>query len=125
MANTNTSTQLMDIATRIRGMREILGYSMKKMAELTEVNEAIYHEYESGTVDLPFTFLHKCSKVFGVEITVQGIEFDYCCVHAALALRNLGFETIIVNCNPETVSTDYDTSDKLYFDSSVVRLHLT
>ncbi len=46
----------------------------------------------------------------------QGIEFDYCCVHAAFALRELGFETIIVNCNPETVSTDYDTSDKLYFE---------
>ena len=46
----------------------------------------------------------------------QGIEFDYCCVHAALALKKMGFETIIVNCNPETVSTDYDTSDKLYFE---------
>ena len=46
----------------------------------------------------------------------QGIEFDYCCVHAALALKKAGFETIIVNCNPETVSTDYDTSDKLYFE---------
>ncbi len=46
----------------------------------------------------------------------QGIEFDYCCVHAAFALKKLGFETVIVNCNPETVSTDYDTSDKLYFE---------
>ena len=46
----------------------------------------------------------------------QGIEFDYCCVHAAMSLKQLGFETIIVNCNPETVSTDYDTSDKLYFE---------
>ena len=46
----------------------------------------------------------------------QGIEFDYCCVHAAFALRDLGFETIMVNSNPETVSTDYDTSDKLYFE---------
>ena len=46
----------------------------------------------------------------------QGIEFDYCCVHAAFALRELGFETIMVNSNPETVSTDYDTSDKLYFE---------
>jgi carbamoyl-phosphate synthase large subunit len=46
----------------------------------------------------------------------QGIEFDYCCVHAAFALKDQGFETIIVNCNPETVSTDYDTSDKLYFE---------
>ncbi|MFQ5609898.1 MAG: carbamoyl-phosphate synthase large subunit, partial [Woeseiaceae bacterium] len=46
----------------------------------------------------------------------QGIEFDYCCVHAALALREIGYETIMVNCNPETVSTDYDTSDRLYFE---------
>ncbi len=46
----------------------------------------------------------------------QGIEFDYCCVHAAMALRELGLETIMVNCNPETVSTDYDTSDRLYFE---------
>ena len=46
----------------------------------------------------------------------QGIEFDYCCVHAALALRDAGYETIMVNCNPETVSTDYDTSDRLYFE---------
>ena len=50
----------------------------------------------------------------------QGIEFDYCCVHAAFALRNLGYETIMVNCNPETVSTDYDTSDKLYFEPLTV-----
>ncbi len=70
MSNANTSTQLMDIATRIRGMREILGYSMQKMAEQTEVTEDIYRQYESGCVDLPFTFLHKCAKIFGVEITV-------------------------------------------------------
>ena len=70
MTNTNTSTQLMDIATRIRGMREILGYSTQKMAEQTEVTEEIYRQYETGTVDLPFTFLHKCAKVFGLEITV-------------------------------------------------------
>ncbi|MEZ4598683.1 MAG: carbamoyl-phosphate synthase large subunit [Syntrophotaleaceae bacterium] len=50
----------------------------------------------------------------------QGIEFDYCCVHAAFALRNLGHESIMVNCNPETVSTDYDTSDKLYFEPLTV-----
>ena len=50
----------------------------------------------------------------------QGIEFDYCCVHAALALREAGYETIMVNCNPETVSTDYDTSDKLYFEPLTV-----
>ena len=50
----------------------------------------------------------------------QGIEFDYCCVHAAFALHDLGFETIMINCNPETVSTDYDTSDKLYFEPLTV-----
>ena len=50
----------------------------------------------------------------------QGIEFDYCCVHASQALKKMGFETIIVNCNPETVSTDYDTSDKLYFEPLTV-----
>ena len=50
----------------------------------------------------------------------QGIEFDYCCVHAAFALRQAGYETIMVNCNPETVSTDYDTSDKLYFEPLTV-----
>ncbi|MCL2519113.1 MAG: carbamoyl-phosphate synthase large subunit [Oscillospiraceae bacterium] len=50
----------------------------------------------------------------------QGIEFDYCCVHAAFALRDMGYKTIMVNCNPETVSTDYDTSDKLYFEPLTV-----
>ena len=46
----------------------------------------------------------------------QGIEFDYCCCHAAFALRDAGYEAIMINCNPETVSTDYDTSDRLYFE---------
>ena len=50
----------------------------------------------------------------------QGIEFDYCCVHAAFAIREAGYESIMVNCNPETVSTDYDTSDKLYFEPLTV-----
>lgn len=65
-----TASHLMDIAMRIRDMRDILGYSIEKMSELTEVSEEQYKIYESGTADLPFTFLHKCSKVFGVEITV-------------------------------------------------------
>ena len=46
----------------------------------------------------------------------QGIEFDYCCVHASIVLRDMGYETVMVNCNPETVSTDYSTSDRLYFE---------
>ena len=70
MYNQNTDNQLMDIAARIREMREILGYSQEKMAELTEISEDTYRLYESGTMDLPFTFMHKCAKVFGVEITV-------------------------------------------------------
>ena len=70
MSNQNPANQLMDIAARIRGMREILGYSMQYMAEQTDVSEEVYRQYETGTVDLPFTFLHKCSKVFGIEITI-------------------------------------------------------
>ena len=51
----------------------------------------------------------------------QGIEFDYCCCHAAFALREEGFETVMINCNPETVSTDYDTADRLYFRAADLR----
>ena len=57
----------------------------------------------------------------------QGIEFDYCCVHAVYALKEKGIETIMINCNPETVSTDYDTADRLYFEpltaESVIEIH--
>ena len=63
---------------------------------------------------------HAARKNYGVGRRAQShwsrIEFDYCCVHAALAMRELGYETIMVNCNPETVSTDYDISDRLYFE---------
>ena len=70
MFNQDPNTQLMDVASRIRDMREILGYSTQFMAESTEVSEEQYRLYETGTVDLPFTFIHKCAKIFGVEITV-------------------------------------------------------
>ena len=69
MTNQSTVNQLIEIALRIREMREILGYSKQKMADLTEVSEETYRLYETGTVDLPFTFMHKCAKVFGLEIT--------------------------------------------------------
>ena len=69
MNQQSSANQLMDIALRIRTMREILGYSSQKMAELTDVSETLYREYEAGTTDLPFTFMHKCAKVFGLEIT--------------------------------------------------------
>ncbi len=70
MFEQDPTMQLMDVASRIRDMREILGYSTQKMAEDTELTEEQYRLYETGTVDLPFTFIHKCAKIFGVEITV-------------------------------------------------------
>ena len=64
----------------------------------------------------PLTAIKSWSSAAARNRIGQGIEFDYCCVHASLALREDGYETIMVNCNPETVSTDYDTSDRLYFE---------
>ena len=64
--NNNSTTQLMDVAMRIREMREILGYSIEKMAELTQISAQTYELYESGSTDLPFTFMHNCAKAFGV-----------------------------------------------------------
>ncbi len=69
MTNPSDTNQLKRIALRIREMRQILGYSTSKMAELTDLSEETYVSYESGTVDLPFTFMHKCAKVYGIEIT--------------------------------------------------------
>ena len=69
MTNQSDTNQLKRIALRIREMRQILGYTTEKMAELAGVSEEIYVSYESGTVDLPFTFMHKCAKAFGIEIT--------------------------------------------------------
>ena len=84
-------------------------------------------EFSTGTAYMYSTYEEECEskpsdkkKIMvlggGPNRIGQGIEFDYCCVHAALALREDGYETIMVNCNPETVSTDYDTSDRLYFE---------
>jgi carbamoyl-phosphate synthase large subunit len=80
-------------------------------------DSAYYYSTYSGEDKNPVSDKKKIMILGGGPNRIgQGIEFDYCCVHAALALKKLGFETIIVNCNPETVSTDYDTSDKLYFE---------
>ena len=65
----STSRSLMGTALRIREMREIIGYSTATMAELTEIPEELYLQYESGEQDLPFTFMHKCALTFGVELT--------------------------------------------------------
>ncbi len=87
-------------------------------AEFEAHTPYLYSTYEEGDDEAKAE--HRKQKIVilggGPNRIGQGIEFDYCCVHAALALREDGFETIMVNCNPETVSTDYDTSDKLYFE---------
>ncbi len=121
------------------------GFSDKYLSRLLEISEDEIRErrlalgvcqswegvHVSGTVDSAYFYStyngpdknpvsHEKPKIMilggGPNRIGQGIEFDYCCVHASMALKKLGFETIIVNCNPETVSTDYDTSDKLYFE---------
>jgi carbamoyl-phosphate synthase large subunit len=85
-------------------------------------------EFETNTAYLYSTYEEECEanpsslqKIIvlggGPNRIGQGIEFDYCCVHAVMAIRELGYETIMINCNPETVSTDYDVSDRLYFES--------
>ena len=85
-------------------------------AEFATSTAYLYSSYEEECESQP-TNRRKIMILGGGPNRIgQGIEFDYCCVHAALALREDGFETIMVNCNPETVSTDYDTSDRLYFE---------
>lgn len=121
-----------------------MGFSDKRLAKLLKCKEldvwektrgrVVYKrvdtcgaEFESFTPYLYSTYERECEaaptdkkKIMilggGPNRIGQGIEFDYCCVHASFALEEMGFETIMVNCNPETVSTDYDTSDRLYFE---------
>jgi len=82
---------------------------------------AYYYSTYNSTNELPTTNNRKIMILGGGPNRIgQGIEFDYCCVHAAFALKDANIETIIVNCNPETVSTDYDTSDRLYFEPLTV-----
>src|SRR5579871_1651928 len=86
-------------------------------AEFVAHTPYLYSSYEPGDDEArPGTGRKVVILGGGPNRIGQGIEFDYCCVHAAFTLRELGYETIMVNCNPETVSTDYDTSDKLYFE---------
>jgi carbamoyl-phosphate synthase large subunit len=85
-------------------------------AEFQALTPYLYSTYEAGCESRPQDRQKVMILGGGPNRIGQGIEFDYCCVHAALALRDMGYETIMVNCNPETVSTDYDTSDRLYFE---------
>ena len=106
----------------VRGAR--LSFGVKPVFKRVDTCAA---EFAAATAYLYSTYEEECEaapsdrdKIMvlggGPNRIGQGIEFDYCCVHAALAMREDGFETIMVNCNPETVSTDYDTSDRLYFE---------
>ena len=106
----------------VRALRERLGVRpvYKRVdtcgAEFQAHTPYLYSTYEQECESEP-TNARKIMILGGGPNRIgQGIEFDYCCVHAVFALREAGFETIMVNCNPETVSTDYDTSDRLYFE---------
>jgi carbamoyl-phosphate synthase large subunit len=84
-------------------------------------NAAYYYSTYNGVDRVPVSKNKKVMVLGGGPNRIgQGIEFDYCCVHAAFAIRDMGLESIMINCNPETVSTDYDTSDKLYFEPLTV-----
>ncbi|MFH0964023.1 MAG: carbamoyl-phosphate synthase large subunit [Planctomycetota bacterium] len=108
---------------RIRDRRKALGVVQGWHAVPVSgvENAAYYYSTYNAPDQVPVSDRKKVMILGGGPNRIgQGIEFDYCCVHAAFALRDLGYETIMVNCNPETVSTDYDTSDKLYFEPLTV-----
>ena len=109
--------------TEIRAKRRSLGQlETYDAVPVSGVENAAYYYSTYNAPDRVKTTDRKKVMILGggPNRIGQGIEFDYCCVHAAFALRDLGYETIMVNCNPETVSTDYDTSDKLYFEPLTV-----
>ena len=105
---------------KIREQREKLGFCETWSGVHVSGTENGAYYYSSYNAPDAVNEVSKNKKVMilggGPNRIGQGIEFDYCCVHAAQSLKKLGFETIMINCNPETVSTDYDTSDKLYFE---------
>ena len=130
---------------------KIKGFSDRRIADLLEVEESKVRgyrkdlhgacfkrvdtcaaEFKTSTCYMYSTYLGKCEsnpttnkKDYGsgkcTNRIGQGIEFDYCCVHASMAMQEQGYESIMVNCNPETVSTDYDVSDRLYFGFHYIR----
>jgi carbamoyl-phosphate synthase large subunit len=99
-----------------RGIRPVYKRVDTCAAEFEAYTPYLYSSYEEED-EAPPSNRKKVLILGSGPIRIgQGIEFDYCCVHAAFALRDAGFETVMINCNPETVSTDYDTSDRLYFE---------
>jgi len=103
-------------ARKALGVRPVYKRVDTCAAEFSTSTAYMYSTYESECESMPSDKKKIIVLGGGPNRIGQGIEFDYCCVHAALAMREDGFETIMVNCNPETVSTDYDTSDRLYFE---------
>ncbi len=101
---------------RAFGVRPVYKRVDSCAAEFATTTAYMYSTYEEECESNPSTRDKVIVLGGGPNRIGQGIEFDYCCVHAALALREDGYETIMINCNPETVSTDYDTSDRLYFE---------
>ena len=109
-----------DLRARRRAMGLVHGYRPVPVSGVADAAAYYYSTYNAPDL-LPVSDRRKVMVLGGGPNRIgQGIEFDYCCVHAAFALRDAGFETIMVNCNPETVSTDYDTSDRLYFEPLTV-----
>lgn len=112
----NTDEAAVRVLRRALGVKPVYKRVDSCAAEFATSTAYLYSTYEDECEAQP-TNRDKIMILGGGPNRIgQGIEFDYCCVHAALALREDGFETIMVNCNPETVSTDYDTSDRLYFE---------
>jgi carbamoyl-phosphate synthase large subunit len=103
-------------ARKAKGVEAVFNSVDTCGAEFQAYTPYLYSTYEGEDESRPTSRKKIMILGGGPNRIGQGIEFDYCCVHAAFALREEGFETIMVNCNPETVSTDYDTSDKLYFE---------
>ena len=113
---TGTDEPAVRALRRAFGVRPVYKRVDSCAAEFATQTAYLYSTYEDECEAQP-TDREKIMVLGGGPNRIgQGIEFDYCCVHAALALREAGFETIMVNCNPETVSTDYDTADRLYFE---------
>ncbi len=111
-----TSEKAVREARRALGVRPVYKRVDTCAAEFATNTAYMYSTYEDECEAEPTTNKKIMVLGGGPNRIGQGIEFDYCCVHAALAMREDGYETIMVNCNPETVSTDYDTSDRLYFE---------
>ncbi len=114
---TGTNESAVRALRKAFGVRPVYKRVDSCAAEFATTTSYLYSTYEDECEARPSDRKKIMVLGGGPNRIGQGIEFDYCCVHAALALREDGYETIMVNCNPETVSTDYDTSDRLYFES--------